>query len=133
MITTSKKRSYNMSRIKNKDTKIEVDLRRALWKEGLRYTKNDIRVFGKPDICFHKKKLAVFCDSSFWHGRDYLKGKIPKSNKKFWIEKFKNNINRDKNVNEKLKKEGWKIIRFWDDEIIYDIENCVKSIKSQLG
>ena len=63
--------SYNMSRVKNKDSAIEVALRKELWSRGLRYRKNVKTIFGKPDIAFIGKKIAVFCDSEFWHGFDW--------------------------------------------------------------
>jgi len=78
-----------MKRIKAKDTSIEIILRKALWKKGYRYRKNCKGVIGKPDLCFKSKKLAVFCDSEFWHGKYFKEGRyIPKINKKFWVEKL---------------------------------------------
>lgn len=82
-------RSENMRRIKSKDTSIEIKLRKELWERGFRYRKNCKDVFGKPDIYFKKKKIAIFSDSEFWHGKYYKEGKyIPKTNTKFWIEKI---------------------------------------------
>ena len=69
-------RSENMSRIKNKNTSIELLLRKELWKRGLRYRVNDKSIFGKPDIVFKRKKIAIFCDSEFWHGKKFLEGEI---------------------------------------------------------
>lgn len=129
---SSKKRSYIMSRINSQDTKIEVILRKALWSLGYRYRKNDRSVFGTPDICFKKKKLAVFCDSSFWHGKDYLNGTIPASNRGYWIKKLERNIERDKEVNKALKADGWKVIRFWDEKINTDLAQCVSEIRLHL-
>ncbi len=107
-------RSENMRRIKSKDTTIEIMLRKELWKRGLRYRKNVKDVFGKPDILFIGKRLAIFTDSEFWHGKQLLEGKyIPKTNTEFWVQKIKRNIERDKEVNEKLKNDGWKVLRFW--------------------
>ena len=125
-------RSYNMSRIRGKDTKIEVTLRMALWNEGYRYRKNDRSVFGTPDICFKGRKVAVFCDSSFWHGRDYLNGSIPENNREFWVKKLTSNIDRDSLVNKTLKRKGWKVLRFWDDEINTDLARCVSEIRLHL-
>jgi DNA mismatch endonuclease (patch repair protein) len=68
MHKTKEQISYNMQQVKSKDTKIEVMLRKELWSRGLRYQKNSKKVFGKPDIVFIGKKVAVFCDSEFWHG-----------------------------------------------------------------
>ena len=86
--------------------------------------------FGKPDICFKSKKIAIFCDSDFWHGKYYKEGiNIPKTNKDYWIKKFNRNIKRDKDVNEILNKEGWKVLRFWESDIKRDIDKCVKKLK----
>ena len=122
-------RSENMRRIKSRDTSIEIMLRKALWKKGYRYRKNCKDIPGKPDICFKKKKIAVFCDSEFWHGKYYLEGKyIPKTNTEFWIKKLEKNIERDKNVNNILNKEGWTVLRFWENDIRNNIEKCVEKI-----
>ncbi|MBE6521200.1 MAG: very short patch repair endonuclease [Thermoplasmata archaeon] len=83
---------YNMSRIRNKDTKIEIQLRKELWSRGLRYRKNDKSVEGKPDIVFKGPKVAVFCDSEFWHGYDWEHWKYDiKTNRDFWINKIERN------------------------------------------
>lgn len=126
-------RSENMRRIKSADTSIEIKLRKALWKKGYRYRKNCKQVFGKPDICFKGKKVAVFCDSEFWHGKYYQEGKyIPKTNSEFWISKLERNIQRDKEVNETLEKEGWIVLRFWEKEINKDLGQCIKKIEGTL-
>ncbi|RXI45764.1 very short patch repair endonuclease [Malaciobacter mytili] len=125
-------RSENMRKIKSKDTSIEIKLRKELWKRGYRYRKNCKDVFGKPDICFKKKKIAIFCDSEFWHGKYYKEKKyIPKTNTKFWIDKFERNIKRDKEVNKKLKEEGWITLRFWEYEIKKDINSILNKINNQ--
>lgn len=81
-------RRRNMQSIKHKDTKIEVTLRKELWARGLRYRKNDKSIFGKPDIAFKGKKVAVFCDNEFWHGYDWEKNKDNiKTNADFWKRK----------------------------------------------
>jgi len=126
-------RSEIMSRIKSKDTSIEIKLRKALWKRGFRYRKNCKDVFGKPDICFKKKKIAIFCDSEFWHGKNYLeKESVPKTNTKFWIEKFEKNINRDAKVTEQLQSNGWIVLRFWGTDINKNLEECVNTIINEL-
>lgn len=122
-------RSENMSHIRGKDTSIEITLRKNLWKKGVRYRKNCKDVFGKPDICFKRKKIAIFCDSEFWHGKYYLEGKyIPKTNKEYWIKKLEMNIARDKIVNQKLKNDGWIVLRFWETEIKQKLDFCVEQI-----
>lgn len=127
-------RSENMRRIKSKDTSIEILLRKELWKRGLRYRKNVKDVFGKPDIAFKGKKLAVFVDSEFWHGKYLLEGKyIPKTNTNFWVEKITRNIQRDKEVNEELKRKGWTVIRFWETEIRKHLRECADVVEYTLG
>jgi len=121
-------RSENMRRIKSENTSIEKILREALWKSGVRYRKNCKDVFGKPDICIKKYKLAVFCDSEFWHGKFYLEGKIPKNNREYWIKKLERNIQRDKEVNKKLQEDGWKVFRFWEKDIKQNTYDCVEQI-----
>lgn len=126
-------RSENMSRIKGKDTSIEIKLRKALWKLGYRYRKSCKQIFGKPDICFIGKKVAIFCDSEFWHGKYLLDGKyIPKSNTAYWIPKIERNIERDKKVNQQLTQEGWTVLRFWQKDIEKNIEICIQRIHSAL-
>jgi len=123
-------RSENMRRIKSKDTSIEVMLRKELWKRGLRYRKNAKDVFGKPDIVFKGKKLAVFADSEFWHGKYLMEEKyIPKTNTEFWIKKIEGNIERDKEVNKKLTDEGWIVLRFWETDIRNDFKKCADEIE----
>ncbi len=123
-------RSENMRRIKSKDTSIETMLRKELWRKGYRYRKNCADIYGKPDICFKGKKIAVFCDSEFWHGKNLLEGKyIPKTNTDFWVKKIKRNIERDSEVNNFLEKKGWTVLRFWEEDIRTNIFNCVETIE----
>ncbi len=90
---------YNMSRIRCRDTKTEVELRKELWSRGLRYRKNVKNIPGKPDIAFIGKKVAVFCDSEFWHGYDWEHRKDDiKTRREFWIPKIERNIERDQEV-----------------------------------
>ncbi len=125
-------RSENMRKIKSKDTSIEIKLRKELWKRGYRYRKNCKDVFGKQDICFKKKKIAIFCDSEFRHGKYYKEKKyIPKTNTEFGIDKFERNIKRDMEVNKKLKEEGWTTLRFWEYEIKKDINSILNKINNQ--
>ena len=101
---TKEQISFNMKQVKNKDSDIELMLRKELWSRGLRYRKNVTGIIGKPDIVFKAKKVAVFCDSEFWHGYDWenRKGDF-KSNKDFWIPKIERNIERDKEVSKAKK------------------------------
>lgn len=115
---TKEQISYNMKRVKNKDSEIEVMLRRELWSRGLRYQKNVTKIIGKPDIVFKGKMVAVFCDSEFFHGYDWENRKHDfKSNQDFWIAKIERNIQRDAEVNKMLEEAGWTVIRFWGKDI----------------
>ena len=127
-------RSENMRRIKSKDTSIEILLRKKLWKRGFRYRKNAKDVFGKPDIVFKGKKLAVFADSEFWHGKYLMEKKyIPKTNTEFWVKKINRNIERDKEVNQILKDDGWTVLRFWESDIRKKLSECIELIEKTLN
>ena len=127
---TPEQRHKNMQAVKNKNTKIEVLLRKELWSRGLRYQKNSKKVFGKPDIVFIGKKVAVFCDSEFFHGYDWEnKQKEIKSNRDFWIPKIERNMQRDKEVNETLEKSGWTVLRFWGNDIKKNLQACADEIE----
>lgn len=128
---TKEQISYNMRQVKNKDSKIELLLRKELWKKGLRYRKNVKTVFGKPDIAFIGKKIAVFVDSEFWHGYNWdVKKNEIKSNRDFWIAKIERNIERDAEVNEYLSNDGWIVLRFWGNDIKKDVAACADKIES---
>lgn len=123
--------TYNMKQVHNKDSKIELSLRKELWRRGLRYRKNVIKITGKPDIAFIGKRIAVFCDSEFWHGYNWEERRYDfKSNKEFWIPKIERNMERDKQVNDLLIKEGWTVLRFWGNEIKKDVAGCADKIES---
>lgn len=114
-----------MSRVRNKNTNIELKLRKKLWHLGYRY-KTNYKVFGKPDIVFVKHKVAIFCDGDFWHGKNFSKEKG--GYKKFWVNKINSNMERDKKVNKRLLGEGWIVMRFWKSEILRNTDACVKKI-----
>ncbi|SHJ14252.1 very short patch repair endonuclease [Lutispora thermophila] len=117
-VLTPEQRKRNMQAIKGKDTKIEIMLRKKLWEKGYRYRKNYKNLPGKPDIVFTKYKVAVFCDSEFWHGYNWEeKKKRLGTNREFWIRKIEKNMERDKRVNEELISDGWIVLRFWEKEI----------------
>ena len=127
---TKEQRRKNMQAVKNKDSAIELLLRHELWHRGLRYQKNSSKVFGKPDIVFLGKKVAVFCDSEFWHGYDWEHKKEEiKSRRDFWIPKIERNIDRDKEVNEKLMNDGWIVLRFWGNDIKKHLTECADTIE----
>ena len=126
---TKEQRSQNMKAVKSKGTSIEVKLGKALWAEGIRYRKNDKTVFGKPDFTIKKYKIAIFCDSEFWHGKDWKIRKYDiKSNREFWIKKIERNIARDTEVDETLQNEGWTVLRFWGKDINKNLSLCIKEV-----
>ena len=126
---TPEQRRKNMQAVKNKDSQIELLLRKELWSRGLRYRKNSSKVFGHPDIVFVGKKVAVFCDSEFWHGYDWANRKKDiKSRQDFWIPKIEKNIIRDQEVNRHLQEQGWTVIRFWGKDIKRDPAACADLI-----
>ena len=130
MQKTKEQISYNMQQVKNKDSKIEVLLRKELWSRGLRYRKNVNRICGKPDIVFIGKKIAVFCDSEFWHGYNWEERKKDfKSHQEFWIPKIERNMERDAEVTAKLESEGWTVLRFWGNEIKKNTAQCADIIE----
>ncbi len=132
---TSEQRKKNMQHIKSKDTKIEVKLRKALWKRGFRYRKNYTQLPGKPDIVFMKYKVAVFCDSEFFHGKDWeiLKPRLEKSeNSQYWLKKISRNRERDEEVNKQLLFQGWTVIRFWGKDILKNTEECIRVIEETI-
>ena len=122
---TKEKRSEIMSKIRSKGTKIEVKMKKALEENGIEFEYQP-EMFGKPDFLI-ENKIAVFCDGSFWHGRNWqqLKKKLPDA---YWKEHISNNRKRDKAVNSELRNEGYMVIRFWDDEINKDINRCIEKL-----
>ena len=127
---TPEQRRKNMQAVKNKDSQIELLLRQELWARGLRYRKNVNRIYGKPDIVFIGKKVAVFCDSEFWHGYNWEERKKDfKSHQEFWIPKIERNMERDVEVTTRLESEGWTVIRFWGNEIKKNTAQCADIIE----
>ena len=127
---TPEQRRKNMQAVKNKDSQIELLLRNELWTRGLRYRKNVNRIYGKPDIVFIGKKVAVFCDSEFWHGYNWEERKKDfKSHQEFWIPKIERNMERDAEVTAFLESEGWTVIRFWGNEIKKNTAQCADIIE----
>lgn len=125
--------SNTAKKIKSKNTKIEQILGIAMWSEGFRYRKHCKDVYGKPDFCFRNKKIAIFCDSEFWHGKKFLEGEGFKTNTRFWEKKIKRNIERDEEVNKQLISEGWVVLRFWGEEIKENTQNCLNIIMNELS
>ena len=130
---TPEQRKKNMQAIKNKDSDIELFLRKELWSRGLRYRKNVKSVVGHPDVAFIGKKVAVFCDSEFWHGYDWDNKKNDiKTRREFWIPKIERNIQRDVEVTEALKNEGWVVLRFWGKDIKKHLSDCADQVEEVL-
>jgi len=122
---TKEQISFNMSRVRSSGTIIERKLGKALWTAGIRYRKQYKKLIGKPDFVVIWAKIAIFCDSSFWHGRNWQSAQMEiKSNRSFWISKIESNITRDENVNATLANLGWRVFRFWDTEIHADAVLC---------
>ena len=131
-VLTPEQRRRNMQNIHQKDTSIELCLRKALWKKGYRYRKNVKTLPGKPDIVITKYKIEIFCDSEFFHGKDWevLKQRLEKGvHGDFWVKKITNNRRRDDEVNKKLLFMGWTVIRFWGKEIMKNTDECERVIE----
>ena len=127
---TPEQRKKNMRAIRSKDTTIELALRKALWQRGIRYRKNYKGLIGKPDIVITQYRIAVFCDSDFWHGYDWENRKARiKSNQNYWIPKIERNMKRDREVTAALVEQGWIVLRFWEHTIRKELEECVDDIQ----
>ena len=126
---TPEQRRKNMQAIRSKDTSIELLLRKALWDRGIRYRKNYKKLIGKPDIAITKYKIAVFCDSDYWHGYDWEnRSQRIKSNREYWIPKIERNMARDQEVNKALARDGWTVLRFWEWQIKKQLDDCVDEV-----
>ena len=116
-VLTPKQRSYNMSRIRNKDTKPEELVRKYLFSHGFRYRKNDARLPGKPDIVLQKYKTVIFVNGCFWHKHEGCKYFVwPKTNQEFWRKKIQGNVERDQRQQQELHSLGWTVIVLWECE-----------------
>lgn len=132
-VLTKDQRRRNMQAIRSSNTKMEVALARSLFALGYRYRKNNKTVFGKPDLTFKKLKIAVFVDSEYFHGKDWTTNKYRiKTNRKFWWNKIESNIIRDIEVNRHLKKEGWKVLRFWSKDVNKNLRTCIQKIEQTI-
>ena len=126
---TPEQRRRNMQAIHSKATTIELLLRKALWERGVRYRKNYKKLIGKPDIAITKYKIAVFCDSDYWHGYDWEnRNQRIKSNRDYWVPKIERNMARDREVTEALQRDGWLVLRFWEWQIRKHLSECVESV-----
>ena len=132
-LVTTAQRSYNMSRIRSKDTKPELLLRKALWAKGIRYRTHTKELPGRPDIVIRKYRLAIFVDGEFWHGHQWEKTKWRiKSNRNFWVAKIERNIERDKENNEALIALGYTVFRFWGEDVRKNLHKCINQIQLYL-
>ena len=131
---TPEQRRKNMQAIRSKDTGIEIVLRKELWRRGLHYRKNCKDLPGKPDIVFKGKKVAVFCDSEFWHGYDWenRKNEIG-TNRGYWIPKIEKNIENDCRFTAELESLGYTVLRFWGKDILKKTDECANQIEAVLN
>ncbi len=130
---TTAQKSKAMSKIRDRNTKPEISLRKALWALNIKYRINVKSLPGKPDVLMRKHKLAIFVDGEFWHGYNWeeKRNKI-KTNTGFWIPKIERNMQRDIENNKKLAELGFIVLRFWDHEIKKDLEGCINKILSHI-
>ena len=117
-----------MSRIRSKDTKIEMKTAELLRKNKISYRRHP-KLFGRPDFIV-EKKILVFCDGDFWHGYQYSRKKKPP--KKFWRDKIERNMARDRKVSRKLRRDGWSVLRMWEHDIEKSPDKCVRKIRASL-
>ena len=117
------------------DTSCERLLRCALWRCGLRFRKNVSSLIGKPDVVFPGARVVVFCDGDFWHGRDWDKrvAKLAQgTNADYWTAKIARNIERDRIYTQQLTEEGWKVLRFWEQDILRDPDGVAAQIACEI-
>ena len=132
-IFSKDKRHDIMSKIKGKDTKIEIKVRHWLFHKGIRYRKNCKNILGRPDIAIKKYKIAIFIHGCFWHGHENCKlYRLPKSNTEFWKTKIEGNIHRDCNHIKLLKGSGWNVYVLWECQIKEDFEKTMNTLFDSL-
>jgi DNA mismatch endonuclease (patch repair protein) len=122
-------RSKIMSKIRSKDTSIELEGYKLLRKAGLHYRKYPKNIKGQPDAVNKKRKIAVFFDGDFWHGYDYEKSIKTRLNSDYWTNKIEKNMERDARTTQELKENGWKVIRFWEHVILKKPNDCIRTIQ----
>lgn len=129
---TPEQRHKSMSAIRSKDTSIEIIMRKALWRHGFRYRKNYKLLPGTPDIAITKYRIAIFCDSEFFHGKDWEKLRMQLengSNSAYWIKKITRNIERDIENDKALRLREWTVLRFWGEDIKKHTDECVRVVE----
>lgn len=128
-----KTRSYNMSRIKGKNTKPEEIVRKYLFSRGFRYRKNDKRLPGTPDVVLPKYRTVIFVNGCFWHGHEGCKYfALPASNTDFWRQKIEANNERDIRKSKELRQLGWKVITIWECEIRHNKDVSLNKLVEQI-
>jgi DNA mismatch endonuclease (patch repair protein) len=128
-----------MSAVRSKDNKAEVRLRKALWRRGYRYLIQSLSVLGRPDIVFSSRRVAIFVDGDYWHGRALIEGgpkmlrEIIRGDKyQWWESKLEKNIARDRDVTNELTLQGWNVIRIWESDIVRDFDAVLANVISEL-
>jgi len=130
---SKEKRHEIMSKIRGKDTKIEIKVRHWLYHHGIRYRKNCKDIAGKPDVAIKKYKIAIFIHGCFWHGHETCKlFRLPKTNTEFWEDKISKNIERDKRNIEKLHKLGWNVFVIWECQLNTDFEHTMTILQDEI-
>lgn len=126
---TKEQRQKNMQNIRSEGSVAEQKVMRELKKRKIYFAKHVRKIIGKPDIVFRRKKIAVFVDSDFWHGHPE-RFIMPKTNREYWEAKISRNIQRDKEVNNELESQGWRVIRLWEYDIKKNFDECIEEILS---
>lgn len=133
--------SRMMSRVRNKDSKAELALRRALHAAGVRYRLHAPDVTGRPDIVIRSRRIAVFVDGDLWHGnpdevrrrgRESLAELFP-SRTEWWVAKIERTMARDREVTDTLRARGWKVIRLWEYDVLRDPVSCADTVRRVLA
>ena len=128
-VLTPEQRSWTMSRVKGKDTKIEIQVRSYLFLKGYRFRKNDKRYPGKPDVVLPKYKTVIFVNGCFWHQHPGCKhSKLPETNNEYWKEKLQKNVVNDQMHTKQLQDMGWRVIVLWECELKKDFDNQMKKV-----
>jgi len=128
-----------MARVRNKDSKAELALRRALHARGLRYRLHAKDVPGRPDLIIRSKKVAIFVDGDFWHGNEHLRRGLPSlaelfpTRTEWWVAKIERNMTRDREVEDLLRRDGWTVARAWESEVLKDPNATAVRVLSQIN
>lgn len=128
-VFTKEKRSWVMSRIRGRNTKIDLAMKRILSEIGCKHVMYP-KMYGNPDFSIPSKKIAIFCDGDFWHGHNYHNKKNPR--RKFWRDKIEGNMARDRRISRKLRRDDWSVLRFWEHDIENNPKKCIGRILKTL-